>query len=472
MGFRPAQPGGVLSPVAPVVPVPSVLRVRPFVRLPAVRSALRGADLMAMRDRRLLVVEEEFARVLGVARREGNTLSAVVRDAWGSGKLATMTRREPLRATGAHISIIGHTTRDEMLQRTADLELANGFVNRFLIVAARRSQLLPGGGKLRPSELDALSTTIGATLSEVRRFGRIDRTAEAEQEWDRIYRAMAEEDDGGMAAAATARGDAQTLRLSVAYALLDKSRHIGPEHLQAAYAVWCYCRDSARWLFGNSFGDPVADRVAQALAGSPTGLTRTDISNLFARHESSGRIEAAVELLEVRGFVKRVEEATGGRPREVIVPTASLCETSDVGEQSPPGEGLPRLDRITRKPLDEWPTLEGDALHGLAGQVIDVLAPHTESSHAALLLDFLASFGSAAGAAPHAFADGAEHPARLNVLIVGETARARKGTSRSNIARVMAAADPAWSAHRVLSGLASGEGLIAAVSDEDEENDR
>lgn len=417
--------------------------------------------------KRLLVVEEEFSRVLGVARREGNTLSATIRDAWGSGRLATMTRREPLTATGAHISIIGHTTRAEMLKRTDDVEVANGFVNRYLIAAVRRSQLLPSGGALPATDLDRLSTEVGATLAEIGRFGRIGRTAEAEERWIELYKQMAEDDAGDLAASATARGEAQTLRLSVAYALLDRSRVIAPVHLEAAWAVWSYCRDSARWLFGNTLGDPVADRIATALTTQPDGLDRTALRDLFGRHESGKRIDAAVQLLQLRGLVEVVEVPTEGRPRQVIAPTPALCDQSDQGDGSTPDEDLGRFGRLGRTPLDEWPTLAPEARHGLAGDLLDVLCPHTEADPAGLLLDFLACFGSAAGPGPHAFADGAEHPARLFVLLVGETAKARKGTSRSNIARVMAAADPEWSAHRVLSGLSSGEGLIAAVSDQE-----
>jgi len=304
-------------------------------------------------DRRLLVVEEEFARVLGVARREGNTLSAVLRDAWGSGRLATMTRREPLKATGAHISVIGHTTRMEMLARTDDVEVANGFVNRYLIAAVRRSKRLPSGGALDPRDRDEMGRRVGDAIREARRFQTIRRTPAAEERWRELYEEMADDDDGDLAAAATARGEAQTLRLSVAYALLDRSREITPEHLEAAAAVWSYCRASARWLFGNSIGDPVADRIAKALSTVPEGLDRTAVRDLFSRHEPSKRITSAVELLERRGMVKVTVQPTDGRPREVIVPTSSLCALSDESDGSTPEKGLGRLGRIVRTPLDE-----------------------------------------------------------------------------------------------------------------------
>jgi len=45
--------------------------------------------------------------------RQGNTLSAVLRQAWESGNLRTLTKNSPTRATDAHVSIIGHITADE-----------------------------------------------------------------------------------------------------------------------------------------------------------------------------------------------------------------------------------------------------------------------------------------------------------------------------------------------------------------------
>jgi hypothetical protein len=72
--------------------------------------------------------------------------------------------------------------------------------------------------------------------------------------------------------------------------------------------------------------------------------------------------------------------------------------------------------------VDERPArrlvLEDTARYGLAGDVVDLLEPHTEADPAALLLDFLASFGNAVGSAPHVIADGAQHPARLSIIPV------------------------------------------------------
>ena len=64
--------------------------------------------------------------------REGNTLSAIIRQAWDSGNLHPLTKNSPIRATDAHISIIGHITREELLRYLTETEQANGFANRFI----------------------------------------------------------------------------------------------------------------------------------------------------------------------------------------------------------------------------------------------------------------------------------------------------------------------------------------------------
>ena len=92
-------------------------------------------------------MEQEFASVLKVAEREGSTLSATIRQAWDSGNLRILNKNSPARATGAHISILGHVTKAELLRYLTSTEAANGFANRFLWVCVRRSKCLPEGGR-------------------------------------------------------------------------------------------------------------------------------------------------------------------------------------------------------------------------------------------------------------------------------------------------------------------------------------
>ena len=101
---------------------------------------------MGVADKRLLVIEPEFASVLRVAGRDGNTLSTVYRQAWDSGLLRVLNKNSPVKATGTHISIIGHITRDELLMELSNNDKVNGFGNRNLWLCVQRSKFLPDGG--------------------------------------------------------------------------------------------------------------------------------------------------------------------------------------------------------------------------------------------------------------------------------------------------------------------------------------
>jgi hypothetical protein len=278
-------------------------------------AAVDDGDPLA--DKRLLVVESEFARVLAVAAREGNTLSAVLRQAWDTGDLRTMTRKDPLCASGAHISIVGHITAEELLRRLGDTEIANGFANRFLFALVRRSRKLPEGGQLDPAALDDLTGKVKAALGKAQQVGILRRSEEARELWHKTYDGFGD-GETGLAGALTARPEAQTLRLSVCYALLDGSPVIGPEHIRAALAVWEYCEASAHYVFGSALGDPVADQLLAAVAAAgPDGLDGEQQRAVFSRHVSASRLGLARAELEHRGFVITESEQTGGRPRLV-----------------------------------------------------------------------------------------------------------------------------------------------------------
>lgn len=78
------------------------------------------------------------------------------------------------------------------------------------------------------------------------------------------------------------------------YALMDGERCVDIEHLEAALAFWRYCEQSARFVFGSALGNRVADEILRALrVAGPDGMTRTEISGLFKRHESAERIGLA-----------------------------------------------------------------------------------------------------------------------------------------------------------------------------------
>ncbi len=266
-------------------------------------------------DKRLFVLETEFGSPLRVIRREGNTLSAVIRNAWDRGNLSTLTKNSPARATGAHISITGHITRGELLREFTANEGSNGFANRFLWVCVRRARLLPLGGRVPSEDLCEIAKRLHKAVEYARHAGELTFSKSAERLWCKTYKQLAAEVPG-LLGAITSRAEAQVLRLSMIYALLSRSSVIKTYHLRAALAVWRYCEDSARYIFGDAFGDPVVDQLLASLRKSPKGLTRTEIREIFSRNRSEAEINSALRLLDEYGLVRYEREETGGRPSE------------------------------------------------------------------------------------------------------------------------------------------------------------
>jgi hypothetical protein len=121
---------------------------------------------------------------------------------------------------------------------------------------------------------------------------------------------------------------------------------------------------------------------------------------------------------------------------------------------------------------ENWPEpLAEAAYHGLAGRVVRAIAPHTEADPAAILIQYLVAFGSVVGRGPYYAVEGDRHGPNLYAVIVGATAKGRKGTSWGRVREIFQRVDDPWASKRVLSGLSSGEGLIWAVRDPSDDDD-
>ena len=112
-----------------------------------------------------------------------------------------------------------------------------------------------------------------------------------------------------------------------------------------------------------------------------------------------------------------------------------------------------------------WPAPPGPAAyHGLLGEIVRRLEPETEADPVAILAQLLVGFGAAVGRGAYFQVEATRHHAREFLLVVGESATSRKGTSWDHAARLIATADTTI-VERILTGLSSGEGLVWAVRD-------
>jgi len=305
--------GGLSSGEGLIVPVQDTTMKKELVKdgatIPNYRQVI---DQHGVTDKRLLVIESEFSSVFAMIAREGNILSQMIREAWDSGNLRRLTKASPLRATDAHISIIGHITPEELLKRMAEIEAFNGFANRILWLCVKRSKFLPNGG----GDLDL--TPFIARLMDIKIFaqtvGQVTRDAGASEMWVPHYKRLGSRRLGGALGAVTNRAQPQVVRLSMIYALLDMKAVIEPKHIEAALAVWQYAEDSAKYVFGNSTGDSLADRLLAIIREKP--VTMKDIHNLTGNNLPAAKLHAALNKLVRLKLIRRVPEKTAGRPAD------------------------------------------------------------------------------------------------------------------------------------------------------------
>jgi len=116
--------------------------------------------------------------------------------------------------------------------------------------------------------------------------------------------------------------------------------------------------------------------------------------------------------------------------------------------------------------FNEYPLLDPDAFHGIAGRITRIIEPETEADPIAILIQFLIAAGCAIGHGPFFHVGATRHHTNLFSCLVGRTSRGRKGSAMDYIVHIMRQVDCPWVGTCMSSGLSTGEGLIHAVRDQ------
>jgi hypothetical protein len=104
-------------------------------------------------------------------------------------------------------------------------------------VCVKRSKCLPFGGEdLLESKVADLAQRLERAASAAQHVGRVTMTQAARDIWVGVYPRLSE-GMPGLFGAATARAEAQVVRLAMLYALLDEKAQIDGAHLLAGLAI-------------------------------------------------------------------------------------------------------------------------------------------------------------------------------------------------------------------------------------------
>jgi hypothetical protein len=276
-------------------------------------------------DKRLWVDAPEFVSVLEKSRRDGNSLSATLREAYDDMVLQSMTSGSPVKSTGSHIVITPQITPAELVTKLSSTDVANGLANRFMLVCSRMSKTLPEGSSPSSSELKAFGDRLYETRATLHKAsegkGELFRDDAGRKLWIAEYHRRFDErrkdKSESPVKSLLARWHANTARMSLTYALLDGELTISERHVKAALAAWDYIEDSTRYVFGSEAGDKDLGRLMEYLNEREEGQGRKAVSvELFQRHKTAKELDALFDKLLARGDYEAYpyRGPNGGRP--------------------------------------------------------------------------------------------------------------------------------------------------------------
>lgn len=273
-------------------------------------------EVPAILDKRLWVLESEFSNVLHQGKRDGNTLSAALRDCWDGTSIKPAIKTNKVWATDPHVNLTGNITPSELRGLMHVRDLSNGFTNRFLIFWAEQWKIEPFPQPTSQHIVD----TLARRVVEVLRFVRADQhtnknilevrlgTGEggaAEQLYKDLYYSELRDRSGGeRITRLLERRGAMLLRLAMLFALTDCTLEIQEKHLHAALAWIRYWSDSIKFIFQTGIEEvetaqtkETAEKIL-AFLKLKGQAKRTQITiDCFQSHLSKSRIDAALDEL-------------------------------------------------------------------------------------------------------------------------------------------------------------------------------
>ena len=177
-------------------------------------------------------------------------------------------------------------------------------------ICVRRSKFLPLGAEIDSKDLLRFNAEISRRIEFAKSVKQIHFSKEAKELWISNYEHL-EISRFGFVAKVTQRASPYVLRLSSIFAVIDGQTEIKLEHLEAGLAVWQFCEDSAKYIFGDRLGNKNADALLDALRVAGNGLTRTEIGNdVFQKNVNAKEINKTLKILVEADLIESRTEQT------------------------------------------------------------------------------------------------------------------------------------------------------------------
>jgi putative DNA primase/helicase len=282
----------------------------------------RGGD-PGVADKRMLAIESEFDNILSQLKRDNNTLSATIRNVFDGRDLQPLTKTNLTRATQPHVCILGHITEHELREKATANDLANGLLNRFLMLYVLRPKhvALPQPTpeakieELAQRVADAVMAVTEGNLHAENRY-EITFSDTARDLWVEQYDTITR-DREGKAGSLLARSEMYARMLAMIFAAMDGRLIIEAVDLHAAIAWVEYWNASVTQVFklkDEAKGlAPFTAEVLDTVAQNP-GITLTSMRKHWPNSRRKQVDEALKVLLNLAPpLIEQRKERTNGR---------------------------------------------------------------------------------------------------------------------------------------------------------------
>ncbi|HCG5251515.1 TPA: DUF3987 domain-containing protein [Vibrio parahaemolyticus] len=283
-------------------------------------------------DKRLCVIEEEFASIFIKCRSNNSNLSSTIRKLFDGANLSPLTKHDKISCTNPHVCIVGHITPKEFLDEISGKDLFNGFSNRFLTVLGIPKAVIPFPKALNEATVNELSVQMADAITWCNSEQRTLEMAECFKKlWAvEIHRISELGPPDSTEATLMVRAPHYALILSGLFAALDKSCILAADHLKAALAWIDYWHDSIRYVFDT---EAEAEANKQRIENSELVLTaikevvietglksfkRTLLSKKLSRKVSTEVANRALQDLQERPIPPISVNRTGTKNCQII----------------------------------------------------------------------------------------------------------------------------------------------------------
>jgi len=243
-------------------------------------------------DKRLYVVEAEFAGCMAAASREKNNLSATIRTVWDGKNISPLVKNAKWCASDPHIVISAHITSSELIDRMTDVDAQSGFMNRFIILHIVRPKLVALPKRTPDQDVKRVAIEIAEAVEFSKGKGdgnnslEVTLSPEAIKYWCGQYKELTKEHNG-LSGSLLVRTEIYCRMLAMIFALMDQSAVVEPQHIKAALAWINYWKDSVSYIFGTLAAKAEASKLNETaksvyeFISKNSGCTRTDLTKFF-----------------------------------------------------------------------------------------------------------------------------------------------------------------------------------------------